>query len=46
MNALYHQTNELLKETQHIFIKLEKCTDQEVAILERDIQNRIETITR
>lgn len=46
MEALYHQTNKLVQDTQSCFQRLEKCTDTEAESLEREIQARIDSITR
>lgn len=46
MEALYHQTNKLVEETQKLFIKLEKCDSVEADSLEKEIQFRIDTITK
>ena len=46
MESLYHQTNKLVQDTQNCFQKLEKCTDAQAESLEREIQARIDSITR
>lgn len=44
MEALYHQTNQLIQETSDLFIKLEKDTQNNEEI-ENIIQSKINTIS-
>lgn len=46
MEALYHQTNRLVQGTQQCFEKLEKADDINSDAIEREIQARINSITR
>jgi len=46
MEPLYHQTNRLVQETQQCFEKLEKAGDTNSDAIEREIQARIDSITR
>jgi hypothetical protein len=46
MESLYHQTNRLVQETQQCFEKLEKAGDASSDAIEREIQTRIDSITR
>lgn len=46
MEALYHQTNRLVQGTQQCFEKLEKAGDINSDAIEREIQARIDSITR
>lgn len=46
MESLYHQTNRLVQETQQCFEKLEKVSDTNSDVIEREIQARIDSITR
>lgn len=46
MEPLYHQTNRLVQETQQCFEKLEKASDANSDAIEREIQARIDSITR
>jgi hypothetical protein len=46
MESLYHQTNRLVQETQQCFEKLEKVGDPNSDAIEREIQARIDSITR
>ncbi|XP_021928227.1 probable Golgi SNAP receptor complex member 2 isoform X4 [Zootermopsis nevadensis] len=45
MESLYHQTNRLVQETQQCFEKLEKVSDTNSDVIEREIQARIDSIT-
>lgn len=46
MESLYHQTNRLVQETQQCFEKLEKVGNTNSDVTEREIQARIDSITR
>ena len=46
MEPLYHQTNRLVQETQQCFEKLETAGDANSDAIEREIQARIDSITR
>ena len=46
MEPLYHQTNRLVQETQQCFEKLDKAGDTNSDATEREIQARIDSITR
>ena len=46
MESLYHQANRLVQETQQCFEKLEKASDQQSDPIEKEIQARIDTVTR
>jgi len=45
MEALYHQTNKLVQETQACFEQLSKVGDKAGETLEKQIQEKIATIT-
>lgn len=46
MEALYHQTNKLVEETQSFFARLERSIKQDAESLEEEIQTRIDIITK
>nr|CAD7396652.1 unnamed protein product [Timema cristinae] len=46
MESLYHQTNQLIQETQQYFERLESSRGNNCELIEREIQTRIDTITR
>lgn len=46
MEALYHQTNRLLQETQQCFQKLEKNKGLNTESIEAEIQVRIDSVIR
>jgi hypothetical protein len=46
MEPLYHETNRLVQGTQQCFEKLEKAGDANSDAIEREIQARIDSITR
>ncbi|KAK6644549.1 hypothetical protein RUM43_000816 [Polyplax serrata] len=46
MEALYHQTNKLVEETQSFFARLERSMKQDAESLEEEIQTRIDIITK
>ena len=47
MEALYHQTNKVVQETQHLFSQLErKPPNLDVQAVENDIETKINLINR
>lgn len=46
MEALYHQTNILIQETQACFERLNKAGGGNAEALEKEIQDSISTVTR
>lgn len=46
METLYHQTNKLIQETQHIFSQLERKSDADLQEMEQAIQEKIGLINR
>ena len=47
MEALYHQTNKLVQETQHLFSQLErKQPNLDIETVEYEIQTKIQNINR
>lgn len=47
MEALYHQTNKIVQETQHLFLQLERnLTIVNTQEMENDIQTKISLINR
>ncbi len=47
METLYHQTNKLVQETQHLFSQLErKPPNLDVAAVEQEIERKIQNINR
>lgn len=47
METLYHQTNKLVQETQHLFSQLEKkSSDADLQEVKADIESKINLINR
>lgn len=47
METLYHQTNKLVQETQHLFTQLErKLPNLDLSAIENDIESKISMINR
>lgn len=47
METLYHQTNKLVQETQHLFSQLErKPPNLDIGAVEQEIEQKIQNINR